>query len=85
MPDWVAFGNDGFSMLLGDEVKTIVDEENGLCIIDIVKQSFKRTRTDYKIVPKREERRQMRLKLLGVNVDDEEGRSPDGVYYKINP
>lgn len=58
----------------------------GLGIIDIVKQSFKRTCTDYKIVPKRELARQMRLRLLGVDVDDEvEGRSPDGKFYKIFP
>ena len=65
----------------------IVDDENGAMLIDVVKQFFKRTRTDFKIVPRRELARQMRLRRFHVDVDDEtkEGRSPDGQFYAIKP
>lgn len=37
MSKFLAFGGDGYSMFKREEVKTIVDEENGLGIIDVVK------------------------------------------------
>ena len=86
MPKYIALGGDGFKMFTKNDVKVIVDDENGLGIIDIVKQFFKRTRTDFQIVPKRELARQIRLKLFNVDVEDEiNGRSPDGQFYKVNP
>ena len=49
MPKFMAKGGDGFSMFLKPEVETVVDEENGLGIIEIVKNFFKRTRTDFEV------------------------------------
>lgn len=65
----------------------IVDDESGAMIIDVVKQFFKRTRTDFKIVLRRELARQMRLRRFHVDADEEgEGnRSPDGLFYTVNP
>lgn len=86
MPKFMAMGGDGYSMFIGEEVETIVDEENGLGIIDIVKQFFKRTRTDYQVIAKRELTRQMRLRVFHVDVEDEiDGVSPDGLYFKLYP
>lgn len=54
MPDYMATGGDGFSMFESDQVKVVVDDENGQRIMDTVKQFFKRTRTDFKVVVRRE-------------------------------
>ena len=87
MPDYLASGGDGFSMFTSDQVKVIVDDENGALIIDVVKQFFKRTRTDFKIVLRRELARQMRLRRFHVDVNDEteDSRSPDGQFYTVKP
>ena len=47
MSEFLAKGGDSYSMFKDADIETIVDEENGLQIIDICKQAFKRTRTDY--------------------------------------
>ena len=49
MPKFMAKGGDGYSMFTKPEVETVVDEENGLGIIEIVKNFFKRTRTDFEV------------------------------------
>ena len=73
-------------MFLKPEVEVIVDEENGLGIIEIVKNFFKRTRTDFQVSRKRALSRAMRLKVFGVE-DDEDPNviSPDGKYIEIYP
>ena len=86
MPKFMAIGGDGFKMFLREEVETIVDEENGLGMIDVVKQFFKRTRTDFQVNIKRELGRQIRFRLFNVDQEDEEdGMSPDGQYWKVGP
>ena len=47
MPDFLAKGGDGFSVFSKPEVQVVVDDENGMPIMDIFKQFFKRTRTDF--------------------------------------
>lgn len=87
MPDYMASGGDGFSMFESDQVKVVVDDENGSPIMDVIRQFFKRTKTDFKIVVRRELARQMRLRRFHVDVDDEseESRSPDGQFYAVKP
>ena len=73
-------------MFLKPEVETVVDEENGLGIIEIVKNFFKRTRTDFEVSQKRALGRAMRLKVFNVvDCEDPNGLSPDGKYIKIYP
>ncbi len=73
-------------MFKKDEVKWVVDDENGLAIMDICKQFFKRTQTDYQIVPRRELARQMRLKAFNVDIEGgPEAISPDGRFFKLYP
>ena len=64
---FIAKGGDGFDMFTDEDVKYIVDEENGKWIIDIVKQALKRMHTDYKIDTRRELDRQIRARLWGVD------------------
>ena len=47
MSEFLAKGGDSYLMFKDADIETIVDEENGLQIIDICKQALKRTRTDY--------------------------------------
>ena len=64
----------------------LVDEENGLGIVDIVNQFFKRTHVGFKVCPKRELTRQKRMRQLGIDMDNEvDGVSPDGKFYRISP
>ena len=37
MPQYIAEGGDGYSMFQSDDVKIVVDDENALRVIDIVK------------------------------------------------
>ena len=86
MPKYIAFGGDGYHMFTREEVKVIVDDENGLGVVDICKQFFKRTQTDFKVNPRRELARQMRLRVLGVDDENEvDGTSPDGKYHALFP
>ena len=86
MPEFLANGGDGYSMFKHESVQTVVDDENGLKIMDICKQFFKRTQTDYQIVPRRELARQIRFKAFGVDTEDQaNGVSPDGMFYKLMP
>lgn len=45
--NYIGTGGDGFDMFTGDGVKTLVDSENSLLIMDILSQFFKRTSTSY--------------------------------------
>ena len=73
-------------MFLKPEVETVVDEENGLGIIEIVKNFFKRTRTDFEVSQKRALSRAMRLKVFNVEDDeDPNALSPDGKYIQLYP
>ena len=64
----------------------IVDDENGLGVVDIVNQFFKRTATDFKVIPKRELARQMRLRLFNVDEENEiDGISPDNKFLTLFP
>lgn len=49
MPQFIAEGGDGYSMFESEDVKIVVDDENAMRIVDIVKQFFKRTEVNYKV------------------------------------
>lgn len=73
-------------MFTKPEVETVVDEENGLGIIEIVKNFFKRTRTDFEVPQKRALSRAMRLRVFNVeDYEDPDALSPDGKYIQIYP
>ena len=86
MPKYIALGGDGYDMFLKEEVQVIVDDENGLGVVDIVNQFFKRTATDFKVIPKRELARQMRLRMFNVDEENEiDGISPDKKFLALFP
>ena len=87
MPKFMAFGGDGYNMFTQEQgVKVLVDDENGLGVVDIVNHFFKRTAVNFNVIPKRELRRQMRMRMLGIDTENEiDGKSPDGLYYRIEP
>ena len=73
-------------MFVGEGVQVLIKDENSLCIVDTIGQFFKRTAVDWQVNPKREERRQMRMRMLGINTENgAEGMDPEGKYYKVNP
>ena len=73
-------------MFTKPEVETVVDEENGLGIIEIVKNFFKRTKTDFQVSQKRALSKAIRLKVFNVeDCEDPDALSPDGKYVKIYP
>ena len=61
MPSYLAEGKDGFDKYTPENVKYVVDAENGFSIMDICKQFFKRMVVGYKADPAREARRKLRI------------------------
>lgn len=82
MSYYLVEGGDGFDMLKGPGVTELTESENGLWLIDIVRQFFSRTSTAYEPKPGTKARREARFKLFNV---DEQGLSPDGKWLMVNP
>ena len=85
VPSYIGKGGDGFSMFAKPEVETVVDPENSMWLIDVVKQFFKRTSKDYEVNPRRELARQKRLRLCNTDSEEPENVSSDGQWIMIRP
>ena len=78
-------GGDGYKMLLEEGVEQISEADNGLWLIDLVKQFFARTSTSYKMIPSRKARRDLRFKLFAMDEANNDNISPDGKWVMVNP
>ena len=83
--NYIGSGGDGYDMFTREGVKTLVDHENTLQVIDLLTQFFKRTSTSYKVKPVNEARRQMRLSACNTSSTDPDDVSQDGKWIMIRP
>ena len=77
-------GGDGYKMFKEEGVTRLSEADNGLWIIDLVKQFFTRTSTTYEMVESRKARRELRFKMFGMDETNSDCISPDGKWVMVN-
>ena len=82
---YVGGGGDGFDCFTKESVKTLVNPENTLQVLDLLVQFFKRTSTSFKVKKINEARLQGRLKLFNTALKNSADVSPDGKFVMIRP
>lgn len=70
--EYISKGKDGFTMLLGDSVKLVMDEDYADILPALVDSVFRRLSPDYVMNPKREEIRATRMKLFNTSADNKD-------------
>lgn len=61
------------------------EADNGLWLIDVVKQFFARTSTSYQVIPSRKARRDIRFNLFEMDENNADHVSPDTKWVMVNP
>ena len=82
--NYVRNGGDGYKMFKEEGVTRLSEADNGLWIIDLVKQFFTRTSTTYEMVESRKARRELRFKMFGMDETNSDCISPDGKWAMVN-